>query len=390
MVRQSATVVAIFVLLGIRVRLLQQAWTVLTRASQDPSVTSRFGRQIDRLAETTQSLERSLYPFLPPNTTTQTLLARLSGRGIVMTTGNEDVRYAIISIKQIRSLGSKLPIQLFYAGETDLQPSHRNTLQSLPNTTVIDLATYFDLATLDITSYAIKPFAILASTFAETLFMDADALFLKNPDTLFESLSNLSPARFFRDRTLKSYMHLGPGMVKLLKDLMGDGGLSATAQESRLVRGISVHEQEAGVMLMDRRVTLPALLLACLLNAKPLRDYVWQQMHGDKETFWLSHETLGIPYEWFTGVGTAIGYLDPKRGVCGSLLHTGSDQQPLWFNGGLQRNKDHNNGGQDLFDMTHYALDAINDEERYSQGDIVNKEGDRRFKIASIHLHLGL
>lgn len=83
---------------------------------------------------------------------------------------------------------------------------------------------------------------------------------------------------------------------------------------------------------------------------------------GDKETFWLAHETLAEPYGFYSFGGSAIGIKQDAFTVCGSLLHVQEGtRRPLWFNGGLQVNKDFPEG-QDLINMTHYSIDEVFDD----------------------------
>ncbi|KAL2918336.1 hypothetical protein HK105_202263 [Polyrhizophydium stewartii] len=311
-----------------------------------------------RLANASAAFERKLYPFAQqPSWAAVDMLA---GRGIVMSAGNKDAAYAIIALQTIRRLGSKTPVELFYCGTQDLSEHNQKLVAAIPGVRVRNLADVFNLNTLGAHSYAIKLFAIAASSFEHVMFLDADAFFFKNPDPLFASpLFTGSGALFFLDRTLPEFFHLGPGMRSMLVDLSPPPGVSKKAAAGRVARQISVHEQEAGVLLWDKRRTMHAMLLATLFNSAPYRVHVWDKMHGEKETFWLAHEALALPYTWFPHAGTAVGYEDKERGVCGSLLHVDVDGTPLWFNGGLQHNKGEDEGSRQMLEFTHYVTDSL-------------------------------
>jgi alpha 1,3-mannosyltransferase len=83
---------------------------------------------------------------------------------------------------------------------------------------------------------------------------------------------------------------------------------------------------------------------------RDLSKMVYQMMHGDKETFWLSWEMAGdTDYAFYDGRAGQIGVLTPSDaevghegeiGMCGKqLLHTSRDGRPLWFNGWIATDK---------------------------------------------------
>ena len=100
------------------------------------------------------------------------------------------------------------------------------------------------------------------------------------------------------------------------------------------------------------------LLLASILNLGKFREWMYQYVHGDKESFWIANEILNVPYAWAPSAGGAIGYLNPERNdsICGGLFHVDMHGHPLWFNGGLQMNKNSFHG-KNIMKMTHWAVD---------------------------------
>jgi hypothetical protein len=119
-------------------------------------------------------------------------------------------------------------------------------------------------------------------------------------------------------------------------------------------------EQESGVVVMDKkRGGMFVLLLASMLNMDPFRDDLYRAVLGDKESYWMSSEALGVSYRWSNGAGGALGFLHPNfpMVVCGHLLHVDENWNPLWFNGGMMMHKSREHGNLIIYGMTHYATD---------------------------------
>jgi alpha 1,3-mannosyltransferase len=134
--------------------------------------------------------------------------------GIVIATGSGGFRWAVHQIVTLRAvLKSTLPIEVVYAGDNDLPSEYRNFIESLESTfpsggsiTTVDLLQKFadpeEILGLP-GGWAIRPFAILASSFKIVLLTDADVVFLQDPRILlnepgFESHGSI----FWHDRRL--------------------------------------------------------------------------------------------------------------------------------------------------------------------------------------------
>jgi len=105
---------------------------------------------------------------------------------------------------------------------------------------------------------------------------------------------------------------------------------------------LSQHEQESGVVLINKKSRFVGLLSVCKMNSKWERDlFSYEYFHGDKETFWTGFEMVQEPYAFMRNYGGVIGELRPDndQSVCGAQLHQDHEGQPLWWNGGLYRNK---------------------------------------------------
>ncbi|KNC96578.1 uncharacterized protein SPPG_08163 [Spizellomyces punctatus DAOM BR117] len=276
---------------------------------------------------------RLLYPWLPVN---EISVLRGKGRGLVYTFGDHDLALAYPLIVGMRLVHRcKLPIEIWYMGEEDLSASNRELLAKIPGVKCKDLTKVIDISIAGYGGWGAKPFALLASSFAEPIFMDADAVFFKDPSALYAHPGYIGTgAVFFHDRT--------SGWVGSAKDLQWLLSVipnpSSRTYGSRYIYGKSQHEQESGVVVINKARVFPGLLAACLLNSKPWASKVYQRVWGDKETFWIGFEMSGIPYAWNPGYGGAMGqFSGDKLRVCGRQLAHGDHQGALlWVNNGLR------------------------------------------------------
>jgi len=209
--------------------------------------------------------------------------------------------------------------------------------------------------------------AALLSSFRQVILIDADVLFFTDPTTLFsDSEYSRTGALFFRDRLLSPTST----QKKVIEDSLPEP-LSPNVLANRWYLGTSFHVQESGVVVIDKWRHFVALLLTTRLNGPDRngdeatgKKGVYQMMHGDKETFWLSWEMAGDQdYAFHDGQAGVVGALASKSTIvtvaaggqaekydekaigkeemCGKqLLHTTRDGRPLWFNGWIAVNKD--------------------------------------------------
>ncbi|KAJ3151400.1 hypothetical protein HDU86_006100 [Geranomyces michiganensis] len=346
-----------------------------------------------------KSVERNLYPWIKAGagggggggddadtsakTTTPTtvvvpsshasasaLLASYAGSGIVMTTGNFHADHAILAIRNIRRLGCSLPIQLFYLDDDDLAPAHRDRLALLPNVRTISIKRIFDVYASQQQQqknerprlgWEMKPFAILASTFRHTIFIDADVVFLQSPERMLTyPLYTQQGTLLFRDRTLYPG---GKPTEEFFLEVMDGLEPSARYWDGRVGRKLSVHEGESGVVVVDKVRNFHAVLMTTLMNAPgPFKEDMYRVIHGDKESYWIAHEMLALPYAWSPGGGGTIGFHTTSKNenittICGQLYHPDPHWKPLWMNGGITANKHTGDKGAKALAFSHWATD---------------------------------
>ncbi|KAG0281044.1 hypothetical protein BGZ95_007244 [Linnemannia exigua] len=304
-------------------------------------------RQLFELAKTRPEvdfflgLEKRLYPWMHYGRRTSfSLHGTFKGKGLVFCAGDNQFEFVVTSIQAIRNrLKSKLPIQVFHMGENDLSKPRQKYLQDMAEgIEVIDVTAILDNGYMQLGGWAIKPFALLASSFEEVMFVDADAYFLQDPAVLFQDPGYMATgALFFFDRTLFPDWKIGSDWLKSILPIM-----SSFPRKSRMFNLLTAHEQESGVVVINKKTRFLGLLGTCKMNGKWERDLVtYKVFHGDKETFWTGFEMVQEPYAFMRNYGGVIGELRPddENSVCGAQLHEDHKGYPLWWNGGLYRNK---------------------------------------------------
>lgn len=153
-----------------------------------------------------QKFAALLFPWTAPYFSDHMTLhasIKKGGRGIVLTAGDDQAPYLLTTIYSFRQLGCTLPIEVMYLGEQDLGEDYRAELEALPGVTTRDIAQMTNDEGWKLAGWAAKPFAILLSSFREVIFIDADSLFFKNPEVLFDDIDYVKTgALFFKDRLI--------------------------------------------------------------------------------------------------------------------------------------------------------------------------------------------
>ncbi|GAM90507.1 hypothetical protein ANO11243_085510 [Dothideomycetidae sp. 11243] len=303
--------------------------------------------------------------------------------GIVLSVGSGNYRLACHLITNLRNvLNSKVPIAIAYAGDRDLQPKERDIIGTLGDKiSFIDLIKYFPEAEKDLvdSGWASKPFALLATPFPKTLLIDADAIFLRNPDDLFEVNPDLhkTGALFYHDRASAS---VSDEKQNFLQEQLQQSNRTASdflTWHSLFWSKKAHYEADSGLVALDksRVATWLGLVFATWMNTKSIRDeYTHPIYYGDKEAYWIAMELCGAPYSfppWYAGTmgkanlnaeEGATTVTDFKEGdaveICGKHMlhvdHTG--ENPFWFNGGIYEDKgDPDNGYATL---THWWMQS--------------------------------
>jgi hypothetical protein len=246
-------------------------------------------RMLDYAKWFLRTYENLLFPYLRPAFSSLSALHRNSkagGRGIIMSAGDPQLRACMVAIRTIREkMGSRLPIEIWYSGSGDLSDWGASRLKRWGGVTVRDIRMLFDHNVADLGGWAIKPFAVLGSSFREVIFVDADVIFMQPPDNLFHHPLYLDTgALFFRDR--HNLFPDSRGHGDWLRSVMPNPP-SDTLRAHRMFQGKGQHDMESGVMVIDRWKHMEGLLGAAKLMSKDWREAAGKWALGDKELFWF-------------------------------------------------------------------------------------------------------
>jgi len=291
-------------------------------------------------------LHRKLFPwlyrkFLSP----ASLLRSYKGRGIVLCTGSFHFRFARSTVDSLRNvIKTDLPIEIFYNGESDLSLAHRKQLEEYDRVFCTDITQYFDNDILFINGWAIKPFALLASRFEEVILIDADSAYIRDPALWFEDEGYKETGTLlFKDRTLYPGPHRGS---EWLHSWMKEPG--EYAKNSRFYNELSSHELESSTVVVNKNKRLLGLLLTCKFNERKIRDrVVYQNVFGDKETYWMAYDMAREPYSVLPRPIAYIGEINygediedkNQKQLCGHIGHTDRDGKIMFWNDHIIKDK---------------------------------------------------
>jgi len=307
-----------------------------------------------------ESAAMSLVPFIQSPFPDHRPLERLrdgfvpGSRGIVITTGKKCFRYACHLVAGLREvLGSRLPIQVVYAGERDLPTEYRDFITSrAANVTTLDITSVFDDTTLDLANagWAVKAFAILGSTFEQVILLDADAVFVQPPEVIFDVHPQYAETGtlLFHDRLL--WQGAFKERHSWWEKELAHTELSSTIRQSKVFVEKYAEEGDSGVVAVDksRLDVFIGLLHIGWQNTKDVRDaFTYVQGHGDKESWWFGFELAATPYSMEQHYAAIMGHIQigpdgrPEDRVCSfAIAHVDHNDRLLWYNGSLLKNKE--------------------------------------------------
>lgn len=225
----------------------------------------------------------------PPETATAT-------QGIVTVAGGSYFPPLLVSLRLLRRTGTTLPVEVFLP-KADLE--HDLCTHVLPSLG----ATCRTFSRLDgrISRYQLKVFAVLLSSFADVLWLDADNFPLSDAAPLFRSAP-------FRSVGLITWPDLWRTSVSpAYYDIAGREPTPVSARAST----------EAGQLLVSKRRHWATLLLAAYYNYYG-PEYYYPLLcqaragAGDKETFLPAAETVGLPFYDVKAPARGLGHFRNK------------------------------------------------------------------------------
>ncbi|HTI60219.1 hypothetical protein [Mucilaginibacter sp.] len=204
-------------------------------------------------------------------------IATGAGKGIIIPGGGEKYfigAWVLINILR-ETLGCTLPIELWHLGTDEIPARLVPELQRL-NVQCCDAYNEGNAPIIgQMSGWALKPYALLNSRFAEVLLLDADNIPVRNPEYLFDD----------------------PSFKKTGSVFWPDFGALSEHRPIWEVCGVTYYQEaefESGQLLVDRLKHYNALRLAMFYNQH--NNFFYRLVNGDKETFHMAWRRLGIDY----------------------------------------------------------------------------------------------
>jgi ADP-heptose:LPS heptosyltransferase len=198
------------------------------------------------------------------------------GRGIVICGGGTaNFTNAWVCINLLRHLGCRLPIQLWYLGEGELDDEMKSLVAPLDVECVDGNKIRKEYPVRILGESELKAYALLYSRFKEVLFLEANNVPVTNPEYLFETSEfRQTGAIFWPDRDRLAHSRF----------IWRVCGLPCDDQP----------EFESGQILANKEKCWEPLKLALWYNENS--DFFYQHIHGEKETFQLAFRRLDKSY----------------------------------------------------------------------------------------------
>ncbi|HEY4111752.1 hypothetical protein [Puia sp.] len=250
-------------------------------------------REVKNLAMNKELIEKLRREWQETAQQTEAYPGGFNGRGIVICAGG--IRYftcAWVNIRMLRHNGCSLPIEVWYNGD-ELTEEVIDLLRQMQ----VICKNVKDHTTSDLSDYALKPFAILRSSFKEVLYLDADNNSTGDPAYLFDSDEFKATGAVFWPDFWKT------GRFNPIWKVIGS-------------KEYDSWEQESGQVLVDKEKCWREMNLCLYFNLN--REHYYRMLLGDKDTFKFAWIALGSRYHM---IGTPVGfcgYLD-RQGVFAGL-----------------------------------------------------------------------
>lgn len=257
-----------------------------------------------------------------------------NGKGIVIPSSAAFLPGALVTIGQLREMGSKLPIEVILNYESDYDKEMCEVLLPKLNTECIVMEREFTpefMKSLKLKQFQLKSLSMLVSKFDHTIWLDADNAPIKNVDKLLES----DPYLETKFLLWPDFWHLG--VSPLYYEISGreigevvrrEGLRNKDSWEEYLkldkAKGVAFSDLqgtnpgqsvETGQIAFSKVEHFRALLLAIYYNLFGVSHYyrlLFQGIYGegDRETFVPALEAMKEPYflspynVWFVGYTT--------------------------------------------------------------------------------------
>ena len=299
----------------------------------------------------------------------QNWLKESKGRGIVVTTGLNQLLLFAKQLQVLDELGNTLPIQIVTTGkEADslfLEFAVQSVKDSKQEVYLMDVSRLLSQKYADekIDGFMYKWLAVLFSGYNEELLLDVDVVPFENPREYFSiEKYQENGIYFYRDRAIEMVDHKYQLELKFEGDpsaeekallgttLMFESNFSnkqALTTEGQVYQFFfnetAHHIAESGLVPINRQKKFGGLLMGFLMSFDARYSRV---SYGDKELFWLGQLYSGYTYSMSNIKAASIGRLQIEYTVTGNperyiicstqIAHLNEHQKLSWINGGLR------------------------------------------------------
>ncbi|OQR89412.1 hypothetical protein THRCLA_09752 [Thraustotheca clavata] len=271
-------------------------------------------------------------------------------RGVVMCLHEGIAALGISFVQELRRWNNSLPIQVYHCLQSELPPSIRTLVllsDPLERIEIIDVCAHLinnryltdNFVAKEYQSYYIKLLAVLHTSFDEVMLVDADDIFLHNPDILWANSGFIDTGTlFFYDRHLDLNQFINAGLQnspKVLHQLhenfpyamfgLKKPQVSEQLSNSRAWQGRTAHEQDSSLVILHKSKLKPMVfeIMWHLVHFARVEANLKSKSLGDKEYFWLSCMLADVPYSFSPHPAAVIeqpgDLIKHNKTLCGSL-----------------------------------------------------------------------
>ncbi|GMG40425.1 unnamed protein product [Ambrosiozyma monospora] len=261
------------------------------------------------------------------------------GEGIVMVAGGKFSWLALLSIENLRLVGSQLPVEVIVPTEKEYEKELCEVTFPKLNAKCLllsDMLPEIKNSKLNIGGYQYKSMALLASSFEKVLLLDSDNIAVSNPDPLFNSEPFTKTGMvlwpdFWRRVTHPDYYkiidkQLGSKRVRNLHDEVTPSHFYSTGKEDP-INSIPLHDREgtipdgsteSGQLLVNKKSHMMSLQLAFYYNFYGPRHYYpllaqGSSGEGDKDTFYAAAHYFNHTVYQVKKAVDSIGYWNDQN-----------------------------------------------------------------------------
>ena len=203
-------------------------------------------------------------------------IRQYNGKGIITASSDKFMLQTLVSLNILRNHGCDLPIELFYADESEMDEADKMCLELSLKIKCINVQSYDEFKDYNARNFSIKAIALYLSSFDETLWMDADIIPLMNFEELFEHEHYRTHHHvFFND--LFAHHKYENAFSKKTRDLYKTFGVEVEE---------GTPETDSGMYLIHKnKFPKDFIPINVTLNTNP---NAYENVYGDKELYRLS------------------------------------------------------------------------------------------------------